>query len=439
LFFNTNDFWVTSERVRYTPKPLIYFLIERTGGKRTDLKQIQSHIKYKEQQYIGQGKIDHSQDQLIGTWKFVSEAYVVKLLAYLIADINFENVQSSGLRSDYQIVDILNINRIGKYLEWMNQQTNGVMTEREVVFGVPDTDDSVALYLKEISKVSLLTPEEEIEIGISMERGMFAQEELKKSGLSTKQKMLLETDVKNAGDAREHLTTANSRLVVSIAKKYLGRGVAFLDLIQEGNLGLMKAVYKWDYHRKFRFSTYATWWIRQTITRGIADQRSTIRVPVHMRDWLVKLCRITKEFVDINDVEPTDEELAEAMGMDLAQFIKKRNKLPRYTKFGYSNDGDNEDDRDLEDLIPDQNTGAIQISENDAMREKIELILDTLKPREAIILRLRFGLADGKVYTLEEVAEKFGLTRERIRQIEAKALRRMRHPRRSRQLKEFYR
>ena len=236
--------------------------------------------------------------------------------------------------------------------------------------------------------------------------------------------------------ARNHLIQANTRLVVSIAKKYLGRGVPFLDLIQEGNLGLMKAVNKYDYRRGFRFSTYATWWIRQTITRSIADQGRTIRVPVHMIDRIRQLYKTARRLEQTLGRPPKVEELAEVLEVSASkvQWMLQVSWLPLSLE---SPVGD-EDDAELGMFVEDEHTPTpSQATAQKLLSEKLEEVLATLSPREARILRLRFGLENGKTYTLEEVGEKFGLTRERIRQIEGKALRRLRHPMRSRQLKQY--
>jgi RNA polymerase primary sigma factor len=247
----------------------------------------------------------------------------------------------------------------------------------------------------------------------------------------------LEQYVVDGQAAREHLIKANTRLVVSIAKRYIGRGVPFLDLIQEGNLGLMKAVEKYEYQRGFRFSTYATWWIRQTITRAIADQGRTIRVPVHMVDRIRQLYKTTHEIEQKLGRIPSTEELADAIGLpsNKVDWMLRVSWLPLSLESPINED---EDDAELGNFVEDQITPTpVQSAYSKLLSEKVEEVLESLPPREARILRLRFGLENGRTYTLEEVGQKFGLTRERIRQIESKALRRLRHPRRARQLKEY--
>ena len=301
------------------------------------------------------------------------------------------------------------------------------------------SDDTIGLYLKEMSRVPLLKVDEEIDIARRIEDGRSSKKELERSngGCPEKEKHQLQQQVEDGLLAREHLIKANTRLVVSVAKKYIGRGVPFLDLIQEGNLGLMKAVEKFDYHRGFRFSTYATWWIRQTITRSIADQGRTIRVPVHMVDRIRQLYKLTHEMEQQLGRLPTNDELAEKMGTTTSkiEWMLRVSWLPLSLE---SPVNDDEEDSELGQFVEDQMTPTpVQSAYSKLLREKIEEVLDTLPPREARILRLRFGLENGHNYTLEEVGEKFGLTRERIRQIESKALRRLRHPRRSRQLREY--
>ena len=297
-------------------------------------------------------------------------------------------------------------------------------------------DDSVGLYLKEMSRVPLLKVEEELNLARRIEVGRASKNELACGRVSPKRREDLERLIQDGVLAREHLIKANTRLVVSVAKKYIGRGVPFLDLIQEGNLGLMKAVEKYDYHRGFRFSTYATWWIRQTITRSIADQGRTIRVPVHMIDRIRQLYKTTHELEQRLGRIPTADELAGELGLTerKVQWMLRVSWLPLSLE---SPVGD-EEDSELGMFVEDEVTPTpIQSAYRNMLQEKVDEVLGTLSPREARILRLRFGLDNGRVYTLEEVGQKFGLTRERIRQIEGKALRRLRHPRRARQLKDY--
>ena len=301
------------------------------------------------------------------------------------------------------------------------------------------SDDTIGLYLKEMSRVPLLSLNEETEITGRVEDGRCSKKELDRCNgtCPADRKLLLQSLVEDGILAREHLIKANTRLVVSVAKRYVGRGVPFLDLIQEGNLGLMKAVEKFDYHRGFRFSTYATWWIRQTITRSIADQGRTIRVPVHMVDRIRQLYKITHEMEQTLGRIPNTAELSEKLELpiDKIEWMLQVSWLPLSLE---SPINDDEEDSELGQFVEDQLTPSpMDSTYAKLLREKIEEVLDTLPPREARILRLRFGLENGHNYTLEEVGEKFGLTRERIRQIESKALRRLRHPRRARQLKEY--
>jgi len=298
------------------------------------------------------------------------------------------------------------------------------------------SDDTVGLYLKEMARVPLLTIEEEVRLAKQFENGNRAELALRNNGVNGRQGLDLERMVEEGRAAREHLITANTRLVVSIAKKYMGRGVPFLDLIQEGNLGLMKAVGKFDFRRGFRFSTYATWWIRQTITRAIADQGRTIRVPVHMSDSIRRLYKISRQLEQENGHKPTPEEIAVELNIEprKVRWMLKVSWQP----LSLERPVGEEEDSELGSFIEDNSTPSPpQSAYQNLLHEKIEEVLATLTPREARILRLRFGLHNGRSYTLEEVGKKFGLTRERIRQIEGKALRRLRHPRRSRQLREY--
>jgi RNA polymerase primary sigma factor len=298
------------------------------------------------------------------------------------------------------------------------------------------SDDTVGLYLKEMARVPLLTIEEEVHLAKTLERGREAQNILRNDGSDPAKRRELERAILEGVAAREHLIKANTRLVVSIAKKYMGRGVPFLDLIQEGNLGLMKAVEKFDYTRGYRFSTYATWWIRQTITRSIADQGRTIRVPVHMSDRIRRLYNTARQLEQEQGRRPTPEEIALELDLEprKVQWMLRVSWRPLSLEKPIGEDEDSE----LGSFIEDERSPTpTQSAHHDLLSEKVEEMLSTLSPREARILRLRFGLANGRSHTLEEVGQKFGLTRERIRQIEGKALRRLRHPRRSRQLRDY--
>ena len=290
-------------------------------------------------------------------------------------------------------------------------------------------DDHVKMYLKEIGKVNLLTPEEELSLAKRMADGETAKEQLEEIGEDIDEDTKKQIDLLSADGekAKKSLAEANLRLVVSIAKRYVGRGMLFLDLIQEGNLGLIKAVDKFDYTKGYKFSTYATWWIRQAITRAIADQARTIRIPVHMVETINKLVRVSRQLVQELGREPTPEELAKELNMPV-------DKVPvsLETPIG------EEEDSHLGDFIPDEDAPApSEAASFVLLKEQLGAVLETLSEREAKVLRLRFGLDDGRARTLEEVGKEFDVTRERIRQIEAKALRKLRHPSRSKKLKDF--
>ncbi len=300
-----------------------------------------------------------------------------------------------------------------------------------------DSDDTVSLYLREVGSVPLLNAEQEVELASQFEEGREAQEKIEKGRYANEEDHdRLARQVRLGELARDHLTKANSRLVVSIAKKYMGQGVPFLDLIQEGNLGLMKAVDKFDYKRGFKFSTYATWWIRQAVTRAIADQGRTIRVPVHMSDRIRKLYRVSRELEQKFGREPTPKEIAEEMDLTAqkVRWMLRISRRPLSLEKPVGEDGDSE----LGSFIEDEDTvSPTDSATHDLLRKELENALATISPREARILRLRFGLIDGRAHTLEELGQKFGLTRERIRQIEGEALRRLRHPSRARRLRDY--
>jgi len=299
-----------------------------------------------------------------------------------------------------------------------------------------DADDSVGLYLKEVGRVPLLTADEEVMLAKRIERGRLAREELAGGVESRKRTRELRRWIEDGWAAREHLITANSRLVISVAKKYMGRGVPFLDLIQEGNIGLIRAAKKFDYRRGHKFSTYATWWIRQAVTRAIADQGRTIRVPVHMGDQINKLLRISHQLTQRLGRDPTTEELA----AELDVTPKKVENMIQVSRRPLSLEipTDEEEDSVLGDFIPDDDSPApVDTVTNHLLKEHLREVLESLPPREVRILQLRYGLLDGESYTLEEVGRKMGVTRERVRQIEAQALSRLRHPGHRRKLADY--
>ena len=299
-----------------------------------------------------------------------------------------------------------------------------------------DTDDTIGLYLKEVSRVPLLTAQEEVELAQRIESGRMAREELARGNVNARRRIELRLLIEDGWDAREHLITANSRLVISVAKKYMGRGVPFLDLIQEGNIGLIRATKKFEYRRGHKFSTYATWWIRQAVTRAIADQGRTIRVPVHMGDQINKLLRIQHQLTQRLGREPTVDELAETLEVppkkieNMIQVARRPLSLETPT--------DDEEDSMLGDFIEDDEAPPPDDSATyNLLKEHLVSVLDSLPPREVRILQLRYGLLDGQSYTLEEVGRKMGVTRERVRQIEAQALSRLRHPSIKRRLRDY--
>ena len=328
----------------------------------------------------------------------------------------YEDLETNNIDIDIPDADILppldddllpEIEEIAEIEEVTEEELNADPDSLADTFS---TDDPVRMYLKEIGKVPLLTPEEEVDLATRMADG----DEV----------------------AKQRMTEANLRLVVSIAKRYVGRGMLFLDLIQEGNLGLIKAVEKFDYTKGYKFSTYATWWIRQAITRAIADQARTIRIPVHMVETINKTIRVSRQLLQELGHDPTAEEIAAEMDMpiDKVRDILKIAQEPvsLETPIG------EEEDSHLGDFIPDEDASEpAEAASFSLLREQLEEVLDTLAPREKKVLELRFGIVDGRTRTLEEVGKEFNVTRERIRQIEAKALRKLRHPSRSKKLKDF--
>ena len=299
-------------------------------------------------------------------------------------------------------------------------------------------EDPVRMYLKEIGKVPLLSAEEEIELAQKMEAGEMAKSQLEEAGddLDDEAKKELQKLIAQGDYAKKKLAEANLRLVVSIAKRYVGRGMLFLDLIQEGNLGLIKAVEKFDYRKGYKFSTYATWWIRQAITRAIADQARTIRIPVHMVETINKLIRVSRQLLQELGREPTPEEIAEEMDIPVER-VREILKISQEPVSLETPIGEEEDSH-LGDFIQDDNVPVpADAAAFTLLKEQLVEVLSTLTEREQKVLRLRFGLDDGRARTLEEVGKVFNVTRERIRQIEAKALRKLRHPSRSRKLRDY--
>ena len=326
-------------------------------------------------------------------------------------------------------------------VEDMEELSEEDMVDPNALMDTFGTDDPVRMYLKEIGKVNLLTSDEEIGLAQDMNAGTAAQEqldELEKAGEEIPEELRreLEKSIKRGERARQRLAEANLRLVVSIAKRYVGRGMQFLDLIQEGNLGLIKAVEKFDYTKGYKFSTYATWWIRQAITRAIADQARTIRIPVHMVETINKVIRVNRQLLQELGHDPTAEETAEEMNMPVER-VREILKIAQEPVSLETPIGEEEDSH-LGDFIPDEDASEpAEAASFTLLKEQLVEVLSTLTPREEKVLKLRFGIEDGRTRTLEEVGKEFNVTRERIRQIEAKALRKLRHPSRSKKLKDF--
>ena len=371
-----------------------------------------------------------------------------------------ENLDLSSEQMDkiYDTLENLGIDTVGE--DYLPELADDLVPPAEELEEIPEEeivdpntlvdsfgiDDPVRMYLKEIGKVNLLTPEDEIELAQDMGAGDAAKEQMeemeraRREGeeieLSAEDEAELKRLVKRGEAAKQRLAEANLRLVVSIAKRYVGRGMLFLDLIQEGNLGLIKAVEKFDYTKGYKFSTYATWWIRQAITRAIADQARTIRIPVHMVETINKVIRVSRQLLQELGHDPTPEEIAEEMSMpvDKVREILKIAQEPvsLETPIG------EEEDSHLGDFIPDEDASEpSEAASFTLLKEQLVDVLSTLTPREEKVLKLRFGIEDGRTRTLEEVGKEFNVTRERIRQIEAKALRKLRHPSRSKKLKDF--
>ena len=326
----------------------------------------------------------------------------------------YDTLEANGVDIDVGSADVLppidDVLPDSEDLESIEEVTEEEISNTDALMDTFSTDDPVRMYLKEIGKVPLLTPEEEIDLAIKMANG--------------------------DEDAKHRMTEANLRLVVSIAKRYVGRGMLFLDLIQEGNLGLIKAVEKFDYTKGYKFSTYATWWIRQAITRAIADQARTIRIPVHMVETINKTIRVSRQLLQELGHDPSAEEIAREMDMPVEK-VRDILKIAQEPVSLETPIGEEEDSH-LGDFIPDEDASEpSEAASFSLLREQLEEVLDTLAPREKKVLELRFGIVDGRTRTLEEVGKEFNVTRERIRQIEAKALRKLRHPSRSKKLRDF--
>jgi RNA polymerase primary sigma factor len=321
-------------------------------------------------------------------------------------------------------------------IEEIEDETHKELAQDDNYLANIDTDDTIGLYLKEVGRVPLLTAPQEVDLAIRIEKGREAREHMADGGVGLDKREELRKYIEDGWAAREHLITANSRLVISVAKKYMGRGVPFLDLIQEGNIGLIRAAKKFDYRRGHKFSTYATWWIRQAVTRAIADQGRTIRVPVHMGDQINKLLRVQHQLTQRLGRDPSVEELANSLEVT-PQKVENMIQVAR-RPLSLETPTDDEEDSVLGDFIQDDEVPAPdETATYNLLRDHLENVLNGLPPREVRILQLRYGLLDGQAYTLEEVGRKMGVTRERVRQIEAQALSRLRHPAVRRKLREY--
>ena len=349
--------------------------------------------------------------------------------------ISTDDVEALGLDVDTRVSICSELKKEGYAIE----DTSMTEYEKSLLddIGTETTiDDSVKIYLKQIGQVALLSGDEETKLAVQMRDAQEAKQSLENPDLTPEAREGYESVVKQGNKARKRLIEANLRLVVSIAKKYVNKGMQFLDLIQEGNMGLMKAVEKFDYTKGFKFSTYATWWIKQSITRAIADQARTIRIPVHMVETINKAGRVSRQLLQELGREPTPEEIAEKMGVP----VEKINEIQKISQDPVSLEkpiGEEEDSKMI-DFIEDNDTPSPSaLSEATMLNDKLNEVLATLTPRENEVIRRRYGLDDGKPKTLEEVGREFNVTRERIRQIEAKALRKLRHPGRAKKLKDF--
>lgn len=371
--------------------------------------------------------IEKGKSKGVLSYKEISEAF---------EDIEITTEEIEQLYDKFEKEGVELVEDLDKELEEI-EVTKEELEDLSVPEGI-NIDDHVKMYLKEIGKVDLLSAEEELSLAKRMVDGEETKIQLAEMGedISKKDREAMEAIIDDGEVAKKCLAEANLRLVVSIAKRYVGRGMLFLDLIQEGNLGLIKAVDKFDYTKGYKFSTYATWWIRQAITRAIADQARTIRIPVHMVETINKLVRVSRQLVQEYGREPTPEELAKELNMPVEK-VREISKISQEPVSLETPIGEEEDSH-LGDFIPDDDAPApSEAASFVLLKEQLGDVLKTLTPREAKVLRLRFGLDDGRARTLEEVGKEFEVTRERIRQIEAKALRKLRHPSRSKKLKDF--
>ncbi len=371
--------------------------------------------------------IEKGKSKGVLSYKEISEAF---------EDIEITTEEIEQLYDKFEKEGVELVEDLDKELEEI-EVTKEELEDLSVPEGI-NIDDHLKMYLKEIGKVDLLSAEEELSLAKRMVDGEETKIQLAEMGedISKKDREAMKAIIDDGEVAKKCLAEANLRLVFSIAKRYVGRGMLFLDLIQEGNLGLIKAVDKFDYTKGYKFSTYATWWIRQAITRAIADQARTIRIPVHMVETINKLVRVSRQLVQEYGREPTPEELAKELNMPVEK-VREISKISQEPVSLETPIGEEEDSH-LGDFIPDDDAPApSEAASFVLLKEQLGDVLKTLTPREAKVLRLRFGLDDGRARTLEEVGKEFEVTRERIRQIEAKALRKLRHPSRSKKLKDF--
>ncbi len=438
--------------VQMTERDGITMILEKKSGKKNAPDNIQAKLE------AGKAEIMKVVEGVPGSEKLAELIERGKKKGSLSSSELMDVLEDMDLESDqmdkiYDTLENLGIDTVGEdYIPDLPDDADPPLeamediSEEEIVdpnsmvdsFG---TDDPVRMYLKEIGKVNLLSSDEEIELAQAMDAGNAAKEqlaELQAAGEEIPQEVQTELDkaIKKGERAKQRLAEANLRLVVSIAKRYVGRGMQFLDLIQEGNLGLIKAVEKFDYTKGYKFSTYATWWIRQAITRAIADQARTIRIPVHMVETINKVIRVSRQLLQELGHDPTPEEIAEEMSMPVER-VREILKIAQEPVSLETPIGEEEDSH-LGDFIPDEDASEpAEAASFTLLKEQLVEVLSTLTPREEKVLKLRFGIEDGRTRTLEEVGKEFNVTRERIRQIEAKALRKLRHPSRSKKLKDF--